>query len=92
MMVNACALVKSLPVAGNSVAGSSDISEKEFSDDHDHMCSKSFSRESWLWSSFFSSEADSKRTMTTCAASLWEGILVMVIVFFFPNIHHHPPA
>ena len=28
--------------------------EEEVSDDHDCMCKKSFSRESWSWSLFFS--------------------------------------
>ena len=41
----------------------------------DHMCTKSFLRESWSWSSFFSSGADYQRTMTICVARLWGGNL-----------------
>ena len=50
--------------------------EKEKSEDHDHMRTKSFSRESWSWSSFFSSSgADFQRTMTICVARLLRGNL-----------------
>ena len=50
--------------------------EKEKSEDHDHICTKSFLRESWSWSSFFSSlAADFQRTMTTCVARLRRGNL-----------------
>ena len=51
-------------------------SEEEKSEDHDHMRTKPFSRESWSWSSFFSSsEADFQRTMTICVARLLRGNL-----------------
>ena len=50
--------------------------EKEFSDDHDRMCSKPLSRISWSWSSFFSSPGASfQRTMTIRVASLLTGYL-----------------
>ena len=40
------------------------------------MCTKYFLRESWSWSSFFSSSgADFQRTMTICAARLLRGNL-----------------
>ena len=56
--------------------GFASYSGKVLSEDHDHMCSKSFLRESWSWSSSSSlPRADVQRTMTICAASLAGGNL-----------------
>ena len=45
--------------------------KKFLSEDRDQMCSESFLRESWSWSSLFSSSAaDLKGTMTICVPSV----------------------
>ena len=59
--------------------------EKENSGDHDHMCTKFFLRESWSWSSFFSSSGpDFQRTMTMCVARVLKGKLGHGHRLFFP--------
>ena len=60
--------------------------EKEKSEDHDHMCTKVFLRESWSWSSFFSSSgADFQRTMTIRVARLLRGNLGHGHRLFLPD-------
>ena len=58
--------------------------EEDLSEDHGHMCSKSFLRKSWSWSSSFSFQKEIFRgPWPYVPEGFLEVILVMVIVFFF---------
>ena len=59
--------------------------EEEQPEDHDHMCTKFFLRESWSWSLFFSSsEPDFQKTMTICAARLLNSYRLFLSQFKVP--------
>ena len=63
------------------------VFEKDLSKDHDHMCSKSFLRKSWSWSSSFPFQKQIFRgPWPYVPEGSLEGILVMVIVFLFPRL------
>ena len=67
--------IKSKQESATGRCGKAVSAEKDISEDHDHMCSKSFLRESWSWwSSFFSWgswRAKLRKTMTIHVPSLW---------------------